>query len=85
MFADSVLQVIGKPGGDKRFGSQWVAFTLYHRAEIAAAMGDRDKAIALLTDAMANRMWYNIYVHTNPAFASIRKDPRFLRLIAPRD
>jgi serine/threonine-protein kinase len=32
MFADSVLQVIGKPGGDKRFGSQWVAFTLYHRA-----------------------------------------------------
>lgn len=85
MFADSVLQVIAKPGGDKRYGEMPLPLSLYHRAEIASLLGDRDRAIGLLGDAFANRLRYNTYVHANQAFASIRNDPRYVRLMAPRD
>lgn len=85
MFADSVLQVIAKPGGDKRYGAMLMPLSLYHRAEIASLLGDRDRAIGLLGDAFANRLRYNTYVHANQAFASIRNDPRYVRLMAPRD
>jgi hypothetical protein len=85
MFADSVLQVIAQPGGDRKYGRMAPPLSLFHRAEIAAAMGDRERAIALLTDAFANRLRYWIYLHADPAFASIWKDPRYERLMAPRD
>lgn len=85
MSADSVLQNLVKPGGDKMFGVMLLPISLFHRAEIAALLGDRDRAVSLLADAFANGLRYNIYVHANPAFASIRTDPRYIRLMAPRD
>lgn len=85
MRVDSVLQGLATPEGDKVFGKMPLPVSLYHRAEIAAGLGDGDRAIALLTDAFANRLRYSAYVHANPAFASIWKDPRFIRLMAPRD
>jgi hypothetical protein len=85
MSADSVLQNLVKPGGDKTYGVMFVPISLFHRAEIAALLGDRDRAVSLLADSFANGLRYNIYVHANPAFASIRTDPRFVRLMAPRD
>ncbi len=84
-FADSVLQVIAKSRGDARYGRMYLPIALFHRAEIAALRGDRDRAITLLTDAFANKLRYVIYTHPDPAFASIRKDPRYRRLMAPRD
>jgi DNA-binding SARP family transcriptional activator len=84
-FADSVLQVIAKPGGDARYGRMYLPIALFHRAEIAALRGDRDRAITLLTDAFANKLRYVIYTHADPAFLSVRNDPRYKRLMAPRD
>jgi hypothetical protein len=84
MLADSVLQLVAKPGGDKRYGRMPLPLSLYHRAEIAALLGDRDRAIGLLGDAFANRLRYNTYVHSDQAFASIRKDLRYVRLMTPR-
>lgn len=85
MRVDSVLQILGKPEGDKGFGKMPLPISLYHRAEIAAGLGDKDRAIGLLTDAFANRLRYGVYTHPNPAFASVWRDPRFIRLMAPRD
>ncbi len=85
MRVDSVLQGLATQEGDKVFGKMPLPISSYHRAEIAAGLGDRDRAIGLLTDAFANRLRYTVYMHPNPAFASLWKDPRFIRLMAPRD
>lgn len=84
-FADSVLQIISKPGGDAKFGRMPLSVAEFHRAEIAALSGDSDTAIKLLGEALAGNVRMNIYMHSDPAFESIRRDPRFLRMMAPRD
>jgi DNA-binding SARP family transcriptional activator len=81
MQADSALESISS--GDGRRMHPGLA--LFHRARIAGLLGDRDRAISLLTDAFANRFRTNIYVHADPAFASIRTDPRYVRLMASQD
>ncbi|MEO7368415.1 MAG: hypothetical protein ABIZ36_10680, partial [Gemmatimonadaceae bacterium] len=85
MHVDSLLQLLPRPEGEKVLGNMPLPVSLYHRAEIAASLGDKDRAIALLTGAFANRLRYSVYVHPNPAFASVWRDPRFIRLMAPRD
>lgn len=85
MFADSVLEKTARPGGDPRFGQTLLPYSLYHRSRIAAMLGDRDRAVSLLASAFANGYRYIIYVHSDPAFASIRSDARFVSLMTPRD
>jgi hypothetical protein len=56
---------------------------VYWRARIASLLGDADRALQLLRDTRPER--YNVYDHTDPAFAAIRHLPAFQRLVNPRD
>ena len=83
MIADSLIQRLGKPQPP---GKPWLPpdLALYYRSEIAALLGDRDRAVGLLQDAFADGLRYTIYLHASPAWASIRSDPRFIRIMEPR-
>ena len=58
---------------------------LYERARIAAMIGERDATVDLLRQAFASGFGYNIYLHTEPAFASVRSYAPFVRVIAPKE
>jgi TolB-like protein len=50
-------------------------------ARILAALGDKDRAFAELDSAYAERAWPMFYLRVEPAFDSLRTDPRFDRLL----
>ena len=57
----------------------------YHRAEIAAVLGDRERAVELLRDAIAQGAvdpWDHL--HSEPAFASLHGYPPFDELLRPK-
>jgi DNA-binding SARP family transcriptional activator/TolB-like protein len=55
------------------------------RAQIAAARGDRAAALDLLDALPKGAHPYNFgSLHSDPAFATLRTEPRFLRLLSPR-
>ena len=61
-----------------------IGFFLQGRARIAAMLGDREGAVELLSRALANGARFTVYLHTEPAFASLRGYPPFTRLVTPR-
>jgi len=61
------------------------ALLLYERARITAMIGARDAAVDLLRQALTSSLGFNIHIHTDPAFASLRDYPPFARVIAPKD
>ena len=83
MIADSLIQALGKRQPP---GKPWLPSdaALYYRSEIAALLGDRDRAVALLQDAFADGLRYTVYLHASPAWASLRSDPRFIRIMEPK-
>ena len=58
--------------------------TPYARAQLAAALGDRDGALALLREALAGGVAYGPALHADPALAPLRADPRFQALLRPQ-
>jgi serine/threonine-protein kinase len=50
-------------------------------AAIWAALGDQDEAINSLRQAVGDRSVWLVYVKADPAFDSLRSDPRFMELI----
>jgi tetratricopeptide (TPR) repeat protein/TolB-like protein len=57
----------------------------YYRAQIAAVLGDRERAVALLRDALAQGAadpWDHL--HSEPAFASLRGYPPFDEVLRPK-
>jgi len=50
-------------------------------ARILAALGDKDRAFAELDSAYAERAWPMFYLRVEPAFESLRTDPRFTQLV----
>jgi tetratricopeptide (TPR) repeat protein len=51
-------------------------------ARPALALGQRERALALLEEAMASRTgWYLPYLAVDPFFDPLRHEPRFLRLL----
>lgn len=56
----------------------------YWRARIAAVAGRRDDAVALLRTAFAQGEPHGLSIHTESDFDSLRDDPEFRRLVAPR-
>jgi hypothetical protein len=58
----------------------------YFRAQISALLGERDRAVALLRDAIthgARDPWDHL--HSEPAFASLRGYPPFDEVLRPKD
>jgi TolB-like protein len=57
--------------------------TPYARARLAAALGDRDGALALLREALARGLPFGPALHADPALAPLRGDARFQALMRP--
>jgi tetratricopeptide (TPR) repeat protein len=60
-------------------------FPAYYRAEIAAVLGDRERAVELLRDAIAHGAvdpWEHL--HSEPAFAALHGYPPFDELLRPK-
>lgn len=58
--------------------------TAYARAQLAAARGDVDGALSLVKTALASGVSYGPSLHANPAFAPLRRDPRWRELLRPK-
>ncbi|HUQ81029.1 MAG TPA: tetratricopeptide repeat protein, partial [Gemmatimonadaceae bacterium] len=58
--------------------------TTYALAQLAAVLGDRDGAMALLNQALAEGVEYGQSLHADPDLASLRGDPRFRELLRPK-
>lgn len=57
----------------------------YERAQIAALVGRRDQAVALVQQGWAEGVAYNMYFHRDIDFEGIRDYPPFARLLNPKD
>lgn len=57
----------------------------YERAQIAALLGRRDQAVALVQQGWAEGVAYNMYFHRDIDFEAIRDYPPFARLLHPKD
>jgi hypothetical protein len=53
-------------------------------ARVAAALGQTDRAIELITRALQEGMELDLWVHREPAFARLRRDPRYRTLTERR-
>jgi DNA-binding winged helix-turn-helix (wHTH) protein/tetratricopeptide (TPR) repeat protein len=59
----------------------------YHtlwRANLAAALGEREPAVDLLREAMAQGGVYGLHIHNTPALKSLRDYPPFEELVRPK-
>ena len=56
----------------------------YTRARIAAALGERERAVALLQDAFAQGWEYSVWDHRSIDFESLRDYPPFQKLLRPK-
>jgi tetratricopeptide (TPR) repeat protein len=68
--------------GRLRGSSGW---NRYERAQIAALLGRRDDAVALVQQGWAEGVAYNMYFHRDTDFEGIRDYPPFSRLLHPKD
>ena len=64
---------------DERAKGRFVA--TYYRAQIRAALGERDAAFALLEEGLRNDEWMQ-WLSYDPGFDPLRSDPRFAALVA---
>ncbi|MGV3709641.1 MAG: FlgO family outer membrane protein [Gemmatimonas sp.] len=65
---------------DARANDQYISQVM--RAEILAALGDKDAAITRLQNAAEERAADLMWIGIRPAFRSLRKDPRFRHIAA---
>lgn len=59
-------------------------YRTYWRARIAAVSGDADRAVALLHQAFNRGYEYNIFLHRNIDFESLRDHPGFEEFMRPK-
>lgn len=56
----------------------------FMRAGIAAQLGDRDRAILLIQQAIAAGYWNYGWTHSNPEFESLWNEPEFQEILRPK-
>jgi tetratricopeptide (TPR) repeat protein len=81
---ERAVEVAGLLAEKKTGRYSYGAYALF-RAQIAALLGDRDEAIRLLRQALAEGYPRLNWFHTSTAFESIRDDPEYVELFHPRD
>jgi predicted Zn-dependent protease len=54
------------------------------RARIAALLGERDTALGLLREAIAQGQPFGLWLHADDSFESLRRDPVFRELLEPK-
>jgi hypothetical protein len=69
----------------ERAGAQSRGVYTYWRADIAALLGERDHALALLREARDQGRAIYFQLHSDPDLESLRTDPAFVDLERPRD
>ena len=62
------------------FGRESRAWALFERARIAALLGERERAVDLLRDAITEGFPVNLNIHNNPDFESLREYGPFVEL-----
>jgi hypothetical protein len=62
-----------------------LGFPALARARIAAALGERERAVALLQESFADGLWYPDLPHSDPVFSRLRGTPAFRAVTRPRD
>jgi len=83
----AILALGGRPQEARAFLSDWEAgrfprwFALRYVAAVSAAVGDHDRALALLErdEREGEKALWNVYL--NPVFDPIRDDPRFVAIL----
>jgi tetratricopeptide (TPR) repeat protein len=76
------LTAMGRQGKKGAASEYWA---LYGRARIAGLLGDRDRAIGLLRQAVQQGFSEWRVAHRDPDLAPLRADPAFQEWIRPRD
>jgi hypothetical protein len=73
------MKLLERAGGDSR------GIYTYWRADIAALLGERDRALALLREArdQGNAIYFKM--HSDPDLESLRGEPAFVEIERPRD
>ena len=56
-----------------------------YQAVIAAHLGEKDRAVALLQEAFHNGYAYGLHYHSDPRWEPLRDHPAFLKFIQPHD
>ncbi len=59
-------------------------WAMYSRARMAALLGNREQAVALLRDAFERGLASRPYIHIDPDFESLRDYPPFQELLRPK-
>ncbi len=58
--------------------------TQYRSAQIAARLGDHDRAINLLQQAVTAGFYNYLLIHRDANFESLRDDPEFQEILRPK-
>jgi serine/threonine-protein kinase len=66
----------------RAWAAQGIYVSHFGLAQILVGLGDRDGAFAALDSAYAERAWPMFLLRVEPSFATLRDDPRFVRLLA---
>ena len=75
---DEAMKLLAEYLGQGKARGRWAGWFL---GEIYAALGDKDEAFRWLEAAVNERMTFIPWMRQNPAYASLRTDPRFQGLI----
>jgi len=77
--AREIDRELEKTSGPFLYGRQ-----TYWRASIAAFLGEKARAVELLQQAYSQGLRYDVHLHRDPAFESLRADPSFQELLRPK-
>jgi serine/threonine protein kinase/Tfp pilus assembly protein PilF len=75
---EEAMKLLAEYLGQRKATGRWAGWFL---GEIYAALGDKDEAFRWLGAAVNERMTFIPWMRQNPAYASLRADPRFQDLV----
>lgn len=83
--ARAMSERLAQVPADGIFGREARAWATFERARIAALLGEEQRAVDLLRDAITEGLPVNLHIHTNPDFESLRDYGPFIELTRPSE